>query len=445
MKRQAAIVVCVAVVALVCASTAAASSPLHLGLLHLQRNAASLSAGPLAQGDAQTHPVSGTLEDFDGTPLANGWVEGGWWDPDGYAWYVPAARYHDAGDTTTASDGSFTFAGGLASHPTHDSIMAAGNASSTLQILTLYHLDFSTTGTYVIRPGHVNVSIENAPAGRPADLSVGDALYSNIQSSVALTDGKGVADTIAPDFNSASASYAHANGSVTAECQWVSPGHAPVAVSPGTLAATSLSFDWHSAVYGRLVGPKCRHSGRPGTTLRYEISNLPAGQQMSFVGNSWSWSFSNAQSFPQAVTSTDPQKVYTVALRIPANVPAGNVYEINAQRSDDPQSLLWLADYYEVCTFSASQSAIMRGQTVRLRGHIDGRRATLFMRHRRAGQPATVQAHGWIKVANLHVGATGHFTSPLLHPSGTTWYSVRYPAVNGGFVAFTPVVRVTVR
>jgi hypothetical protein len=145
------------------------------------------------------------------------------------------------------------------------------------------------------------------------------------------------------------------------------------------------------------------------------------------------------------VNSTGRQKVYRVALRIPAHAAVGNVYEINAERSDDVQSLLWLDDYYEICTFSASHSTIAPGQTVRLRGHIDAKKATLFMRHSRAGQPATVKAQGWTKVANLHVKASGRFVSPLLHPSRTTWYVVRYHGVNGGFTAFTPVVKVAVR
>jgi len=444
MKRLAVAVVCVMAVVLACAwASEASASPRSVDPQYLQRDVVSLPVGPLAQADAQTYPVSGTLEDFDGTPLANCYISCGWWDPDGYSWYAPAARYHDAGDTTTAAGGSFTFAR-VPSHPAHDSLMAVGNAGSSLLGLTLYHLDVSTTGTYVIRPGHVNITIANAPAGQPAELSIGDALYSGIESSVTLTDGNGVADSVAPDFNSASASFPTTNGTVTAECQWVSPGHTPVAVSPGTVATTSLSFDWHSAVRGHLVGPRCRHSGRPGSTVSYEISNLPAGEQISFVGNSWSSSFSSSQTFPQVVTSTGPQTTHTVALRIPAHAPVGNVYEINAERSDDVQSLLWLDDYYEVCTFSASQSTIAQGQAVRLRGHIDGKKATLFMCHHRAGQPDTAKAQGWTKVADIRASAHGRFVSPQLHPSRTTWYVARYRG-NGGFTAFTPVVKVSVR
>ena len=107
MKRLAVAVVCVMAVVLACAWAGEASaSPQLVNLQHLQRDVASLPAGPLAQADAQTSPVSGTLEDFDGTPLANCYIFCGWWDPDGYSWWAPAARWHDAGDTTTATDGS---------------------------------------------------------------------------------------------------------------------------------------------------------------------------------------------------------------------------------------------------------------------------------------------------------------------------------------------------
>ena len=82
---------------------------------------------------------------------------------------------------------------------------------------------------------------------------------------------------------------------------------------------------------------------------------------------------------------------------------------------------------------------------MRLRGHIDGAAATLFMRQSRAGRPTIAKAKGWTKVANLSVSAGGRFVSPELRPSRTTWYVARYSGGNGGFTAFTPVVRVPVR
>jgi hypothetical protein len=38
----------------------------------------------------------------------------------------------------------------------------------------------------------------------------------------------------------------------------------------------------------------------------------------------------------------------------------------------------------------------------------------------------------------------GDFVSWPLRPSRTTWYAVRYPGLDGGFVVFTPVVKVSV-
>jgi hypothetical protein len=323
--------------------------------------------------------------------------------------------------------------------------MAGSLTGDGLNYGILYHLDFSTTGSYVLRPGHVNISVAHASAGKRVHVSLGDANYSAADSSVGLTEGYGVADAWAPDFNSARASFDNAIGTVTAECEWVHPGHAPVAVSPGSVAATSVDFDWRSAVRGRLAGPLCRHSGRPGSTFRYTISNLPAGEQMSFFGQSWSPYTWGVQTYPQVVTSSGPENTYTVSLRVPKRATVGEVYWVQAQRSDDVQSLLWLYDNYEVCSFAASQNAIVHGQAVRLRGHIDGKKATLFMSHRRAGQPATTKAQGWTKVADLSVTASGRFASPRLRPSRTTWYVVRYPGMDGGFVAFTPVVKVSVR
>ena len=323
--------------------------------------------------------------------------------------------------------------------------MAGSLTGDGLTTMVLYHLDFSTTGSYVLRPGHVDVNVAHAPAGKSADVSLGDADYSIVESSVGLTEGYGVADAWAPDINSGQGVLRqrprHRDGRVRVG----NPGHAPVAVSPGAVAGTSVAFDWSTAVRGRLAGPLCRHSGRPGSTFKYTISNLPAGEQMSFFGQSLSPYTWGVQTYPQVVTSSGAQNTYTVTLRVPKRATVGQVYWIQAQRSDDVQSMLWLYDNYEVCSFAASHKAIAKGESVRLHGHIDGAKATLFMRHSRAGQPASAKAKGWSQVGTFSASPHGRFVSPRLRPSRTTWYVVRYDGVNGGFTAFTPVVKVAVR
>ena len=92
------------------------------------------------------------------------------------------------------------------------------------------------------------------------------------------------------------------------------------------MAGTSVAFDWRAAVRGRIAGPLCRHSGRPGSTFRYTISNLPAGEQMSFFGQSWSPYTWGVHIYPQVVTSSGAQNTYTVTLRVPERATVGEVY-----------------------------------------------------------------------------------------------------------------------
>ena len=145
------------------------------------------------------------------------------------------------------------------------------------------------------------------------------------------------------------------------------------------------------------------------------------------------------------MTSVGAADSRVVTLRIPAWAPLGQGYDILATRSDDPQSLLSLDDVYEVCSFGASRDVVAPGGAVRLRGCTGGVSATLFMRHRAGSEPTTLKARGWTKVTTLAVSDSGRFISPVLHPARTTWYIVRFAGADGGFTAFTPVVRVRVR
>jgi hypothetical protein len=426
MRRLAGIVLCGLVAMLVWAGTAVA--------------APGAPAGP----DAPAYRVGGVMKRFDGKPQAGFWITAGWYDPDGYSWFVPDALYHSGGDGTTAADGSFSFKK-VPSHPGHDSLMAGSMTGKGLTSLVLYHLDFSTKADYELQPGHVDISVAHAPEGKPVRVTLGDAQYSVVESSVGLSEGLGVADAWAPDVISGRATFDNAIGTVTAECEWDNPGRAPIAVSPGAVAATPVAFDWSSAVRGSIAGPLCRQSGRPGSTIQYTVTNLPAGEQMSFFGQSLSPYGWGVEVYPRVVTSSGAQNVYTVTLRVPKRATVGQVYWVQAERSDDVQSMLWLYDDYEVCSFTASHKVIQRGAAVRLRGHIDARTATLFMRHSRAGQPGTAKAKGWTKVADITASAHGRFVTPRLRPSRTTWYVVRYRGENGGFTAFTPVAKVAVR
>jgi hypothetical protein len=83
---------------------------------------------------------------------------------------------------------------------------------------------------------------------------------------------------------------------------------------------------------------------------------------------------------------------------------------------------------------------------VRLSGHVPGTGSvTLFERHGRAGQPATLAAKGWTLVGHYRLKA-GKFKTGALHPSRTTWFVARYPGQKGEyFSAFTSVVKVAVR
>ena len=90
----------------------------------------------------------------------------------------------------------------------------------------------------------------------------------------------------------------------------------------------------------------------------------------------------------------------------------------------------------------------MQGQGISLRGHIRRQNATLFECHHWADRPDTVAAHGWIKAANLHVNAEGRFVGVTAAPVAPDVVRGALPAgplSNGGFVVFTPVVKVMVR
>ena len=71
--------------------------------------------GPSAPRESATpigpFSISGTVLDYDGTPLVGAWVDWGWFDPKAPAWFGPDVVYHPGGSADTTAEGAFSFAG----------------------------------------------------------------------------------------------------------------------------------------------------------------------------------------------------------------------------------------------------------------------------------------------------------------------------------------------
>jgi hypothetical protein len=407
---------------LVCATAAQAATPAQAPPPPYRQLAGHSSPKPLST--AATYAIAGLVENFDGSPMDRPDVEWGWNDPDGA---LLSAVYHSGGMIEGETNGTFSFAHVMA-HPGHDRLWAYTPLSTDgLMGIDVSHLDFSAGVPFTIRPAHVRVSVAHAPTGKAGIFELGDAAASYADSGTYLDKGSGVVDAAPPGFNAAVLNFSNSWATVTAESEWISPGRQTVAVSPGAVASDTLSFDWNTAVHGRLLGQYCQHSGSPGSLVTYRVSGLPAGEQLSLFG--WSEQSSDAlvHDYAQTITSTGPSESYTVRLRIPKNAPVG-FYRVEADRSDDPASLLQLYDHFDVCTLVASHRVVGAGDAVRLRGHLDtmSNHATLFVRYRPASQPESLRAPGWTKAGIVDVSRRGGFVTSILHPRRTSWYVLRY-------------------
>ena len=205
-------------------------------------------------------------------------------------------------------------------------------------------------------------------------------------------------------------------------------------------------MDWSKAVYGHILGPRCQRVRRPGGTLRFSLSNVPAGEQFSFSFDQWTGS---TLPLSPVVTSTSPEASYTVRVRVPRQAEAGDDGWISAYRSDDPKSVLSVGQRVSVCSFSASRTLITRGEGVRLHGRLDsiGYSATLLAAPAGTARPATLAAPGWKKVATLKLSSNDRFISflsPVLHPRKSTSYVLCFS--DSWFVrVFTPLLTVRVK
>jgi len=289
-----------------------------------------------------------------------------------------------------------------------------------------------------MRPGHVVVDIAGWPAGQTADVRVGNAAVGMADTSL---EGSGAA--CAPDtgFDCLAVSSSTSYGAVPESLDWTSPAHAVVPVTAGATVADPVDLDWSQARRGNLAGPLCRHSGPPGSVVGFVLRNWPAGYQASFDG--YSYVSGEVHYYSSTATSTGPDNVYTIPLRVPDRTPVGDAYAIDAYRTDDPATLLDVSDLFQVCTLGSSSRAITRGGGVRLRGTVPAHaKVDIFMRHHAALQPWTLKAAGWTKVAHLNSGGHGTFVTRVLRPSRTAWFVARYTSPY--FPAFTSVIRVRV-
>jgi hypothetical protein len=385
--------------------------------------------------------LSGTVLDYSGRPAEDADVFWGWFDPNAPVWFGEEVGFHDGGATATSADGRFSFPS-VTSVPGGDRLGAAIRGDETSTFIDTWANDFSTGQAYVLRPGRVRIDLAHAPAGSGFSAQVGDAAHSSAWTDVHPSSGTIVAAAPEPGFVTAVVRQESDRGTVPAAVGWVSPGHTPVPVVGGEEAPVAIALDWDDAVRGRIWGPVARHSGPPGSSVWFALDDWPAGMQIRFAG--FSFGRDEVEYPSQVVTSAGRDQTYRARLAVPADAPPGAIYCIYAYRSDDPQALLEVYDYYLVCDFAASRTTISSGQQVGLRGHVEGNWVTLFKRTRGpAPRPAKLSAPGWTKVRSVETSESGRFRISALRPRRTTWYVARYGG--GDFPAFTQVVKVTVR
>jgi hypothetical protein len=393
-------------------------------------------------GDGTTYAISGHVLDYGGNPVAGAEVDWGWWDNGSYNY--GGSNYPSLTDST----GAF-YLPAVTSAPVagNDDLDVSYNPTTPgLEELESWSLDFAanndaTTPTaygYEMQPGGVNVSIMNAPAP-VIEVKVGLMSVGFARSDVDLTAATPVASVLPPGFDDVVAYYPGSLGNCTAQTEWLGDPDNPVSVSAGTTAADTVTLDWNNAQHAHLAGPTCQHSGKPGTTVKMILKSWPAGEQADFEA----WYGSGSSDYAALVTSTGTGQTYTVPLKVRTNAPVGT-YEIDTYRVDAADSFVGMWDYFQVCTFKTSASAIRRGKAVRLSGKVPGLGyVTIYStRHEVSGQPASLAAKGWVKVGRYKT-KSGKFLTGLLHPRRTTSYVAEYSGSD--FPAFTSVVKVRVR
>jgi hypothetical protein len=362
----------------------------------------------------------------------------------------------DATPYGTDSSGAFNFPDVLGGHQVNG--VAADDlhiyyypTSPGLEEMADFTLDFATNNddtlptpySYVMQPARVNIAVAHAPAASFVEVRAGNSNVGYAEADVPLSAGTGVASVLPmSNFDDVVAFSFHvvSPGITTCLAQTESLAGTQVSVTGGTTATDTVNLDWSKAQYAYLAGPTCQHSGHPGTVVKMILKRWPAEEKADFVADYGS----GAYLYSTSQTSSGAGITYTVPLRVRANAPIC-VYPIETYRADDLDSLVGLWDYFQVCTFKSSASAIRHGKAVRLSGKVPGKGyVTIYStRHKASGQPATLAAKGWVKVGRYRATSSGKFLSGSLHLTHTTWYVAKY--TGWAFPAFTSVVKVAVR
>jgi hypothetical protein len=383
--------------------------------------------------------LSGSLLQFDGSP-GRGEVFWGWYDQLVSQWFGVDDVFHVGGSTEATDDGGFSFPS-VTSVPGSDDLWAIMYIEDQVEILNSWTEDFSTGAPVTLRPGSVQVTLAHRPSAFSFMAGVGDIAHSAAWTDLAKTDTV-LAGTFGPDFVTAIVRAETRRNTSPAAVGWVSPGHTPVPAGAGQESSGTISLDWDDAVRGELSGPVVRHSGPVGSRVTFILDDWPAGTEVSFLGNSFGAGTSAV--LGKSVTSEGRDHTYRASLTIPDSALPGEVYVIDAYRSDDPQALLEVYDYFLVCDFGATRTVVTRGDSIRLRGQVEGNGVDLFKRTAGpAPQPSAYSAPGWTKVRSFPTHGNGRFRTGVMRPGRTTWYVARYSG--GDFPAFTQVVKVKVR
>jgi hypothetical protein len=432
-------------VGLVLAPGALASTGVRHAVPLGTRHAAAAPAASARLGADVTYNISGHVLDFGGTGIADTEVDWGYWDP--ISGYVGEGYNPRPGTDAT---GAFNFTGvsgghqmnGQPSDDLHIFYNPLGNSTYVgLEEMEAYTLDFSTNNdgssySYDMRPAQVDVTITNT-SGSLAEVKAGNAMVGYVRADVPLVSGTGTASVLPMTNFDDLIAYGYTSiGTCAAQAEWSTD--TPVGVVAGA-TAPAITLDWNAALHASLAGPTCQHSGKPGSTVKMVLNGWPVDGQPEFVayyGNGSSHDYGSTE--PKSTGST-----LTVPLKLSTSAPI-DVAEIDTYRLDNVDSLVGMWDYYQVCTFKSTASAIRHGHAIRLSGVLPAAagRVTLYSTtHKVTAQPATLAAKGWTKMGAYKV-ASGKFATGLLHPKRTTWYVVKYSGY--AFPAFTSVVKVYV-